>query len=189
MTAVVRYCSKCGHEYHEHTEYCSKCGAFLTDRHEVEIPDPPEGGPSASTEPHNGATKECPFCEAEIGAQAKRCRFCSEWISRSCEGCGTGLRGEWAARGLCAECQAQRNVPVTQQSTSVVVDRKSRGISILLALLFGGLGLHRFYLGKLGSGVVYLVLCWTLIPSIIALFEGINYAIMGEAEFQRRYSN
>ncbi len=48
--------------------------------------------------------------------------------------------------------------------------RKHRGTALLLTLL-GGLGLHRFYLGQVGLGVLYLVFCWTYIPAIVAVFE------------------
>lgn len=41
----------------------------------------------------------------------------------------------------------------------------------LLALFLGGLGAHKFYAGKIGAGIVYLVFCWTFIPAIIALIE------------------
>lgn len=43
----------------------------------------------------------------------------------------------------------------------------------LFALFLGGLGVHKFYAGKIGLGVVYLLFCWTFIPAIIALVEGI----------------
>ena len=43
----------------------------------------------------------------------------------------------------------------------------------LFALFLGGFGVHKFYAGKIGLGVVYLLFCWTFIPAIIALVEGI----------------
>ncbi|MFD1469259.1 NINE protein [Hymenobacter caeli] len=36
--------------------------------------------------------------------------------------------------------------------------QRSRGVALVLALLFGGLGLHLFYLGYYGRGTLYLVL-------------------------------
>lgn len=43
----------------------------------------------------------------------------------------------------------------------------------LFALFLGGFGVHKFYAGKVGMGVVYLLFCWTFIPAIVALVEGI----------------
>lgn len=44
---------------------------------------------------------------------------------------------------------------------------------VLLALLVGSLGVHKFYAGKIGLGVLYLIFCWTLIPGFVAFIEGI----------------
>ena len=43
----------------------------------------------------------------------------------------------------------------------------------LLGILLGGLGVHKFYAGKIGLGIVYILFSWTGIPSIIGLIEGI----------------
>ena len=48
---------------------------------------------------------------------------------------------------------------------------KSVGAGVALALFLGGLGAHKFYLGQIGLGVLYIVFCWTFIPSIVALIE------------------
>lgn len=41
----------------------------------------------------------------------------------------------------------------------------------LLAFFVGGLGIHKFYSGKIGLGILYLLFCWTLIPAIVAFIE------------------
>lgn len=43
----------------------------------------------------------------------------------------------------------------------------------IMALLLGGFGVHKFYAGKIGMGILYLVFCWTYIPAIAAFIEGI----------------
>ncbi|HZV57821.1 MAG TPA: TM2 domain-containing protein [Sphingobium sp.] len=64
---------------------------------------------------------------------------------------------------------------------------KSRSAVILLALFLGGLGFHKFYLGRVGWGVLYLIFCWTFIPGIVAFIEAIAYAVMGEESFHAKY--
>jgi tetratricopeptide (TPR) repeat protein len=60
-------------------------------------------------------------------------------------------------------------------------------VAILLALFLGGLGLHKFYLGRPGWGVVYLLLCWTGLPSLVAWIEAIGYLTMGDEAWAARH--
>ena len=48
---------------------------------------------------------------------------------------------------------------------------KSHGTALLLTLFCGGIGGHRFYLGQVGSGILYLCFFWTFIPACIAFIE------------------
>ncbi len=48
---------------------------------------------------------------------------------------------------------------------------KSEVVGVLLALFLGGFGIHRFYLGQTGAGILYLVFSWTGIPAIIGFIE------------------
>ena len=53
-------------------------------------------------------------------------------------------------------------------------------IAALLALFLGGFGIHKFYLHRPIQGIIYLLLCWTWIPSLIAFIEGIVYLCMSQ---------
>jgi TM2 domain-containing membrane protein YozV len=66
------------------------------------------------------------------------------------------------------------------------VAKKSRVTAGILALLLGGLGIHKFYLDKVGLGLVYLLFCWTFIPAIIAGVEGIIYLVQDDATFSEK---
>lgn len=58
--------------------------------------------------------------------------------------------------------------------TSVSADGKKAVNKVaycLLALFLGGLGIHKFYAGKTGAGVAYLLFCWTFIPAIAACID------------------
>jgi len=67
--------------------------------------------------------------------------------------------------------------------------RKSKKIATILAFpILGGLGIHKFYLGQIGQGIVYLLFCFLVIPSIIALFEFISYLSMSVDKFDLKFN-
>jgi TM2 domain-containing membrane protein YozV len=65
---------------------------------------------------------------------------------------------------------------------------KNKSTAGILALLLGGLGAHKFYLGRIFQGLLYLVFCWTFIPAVVALIEGIWYLTMSDADFNARFN-
>ena len=62
-------------------------------------------------------------------------------------------------------------------SQSLIIPPYSRPVNkiayALLALFVGGFGIHKFYAGKTGMGILYLVFFWTFIPAIVAFIEAI----------------
>lgn len=64
---------------------------------------------------------------------------------------------------------------------------KSRVVAALLAAFFGGFGIHKFYLGRPGMGLLYLVFVWTLIPTLVAICESWLYLLSSREEFHRKY--
>jgi hypothetical protein len=91
-----------------------------------------------------------------------------------CRGCGSPIH---ESAHTCPKCGA-----VLSASGS-----KSKIAAGVLALFLGGLGVHKFYLGKSGMGVLYLLFCWTWIPAIVGLIEGIGYLCMSDEKFHREY--
>jgi len=71
-------------------------------------------------------------------------------------------------------------------SNSTAANR-NRVTAALLAMFLGGLGVHKFYLGRPGLGIIYILLCWTFIPAIIGFIEGLVYLSMNEPAFQQKY--
>lgn len=58
----------------------------------------------------------------------------------------------------------------------------------LLALLLGSVGAQFFYMGAAGAGILCVLFCWTGIPSVVAIFQGITYLCMSDAEFNAKYN-
>lgn len=48
---------------------------------------------------------------------------------------------------------------------------RSPNTALILTVLFGGLGAHRFYLREWGWGMAYVLFFWTYIPSITSIIE------------------
>lgn len=88
-----------------------------------------------------------------------------------------------------APAAAYRGAPVHAVPTT---DR-NKIVAALLAFFLGVLGVHRFYLGRTGSGIVMLVLTCTIVGMLItgpwAFVDFIRYLIMSDRDFARRYGS
>ena len=65
---------------------------------------------------------------------------------------------------------------------------KDKVTAALLSIFLGGAGIHKFYLGQTGIGILYLLFCWTFIPAIIGFLEGIMLLSMSEEAFNKKYN-
>lgn len=99
---------------------------------------------------------------------SKYCRDCGQVITRSA--------------ATCPSCGAR-------QGGIALGDRqhKSRFVAALLAFFLGSFGVHKFYLGRIGQGVLYLLFFWTFIPGLVALIEMIIYLLMSDKDFSDKY--
>lgn len=142
------------------------------------------GDDAASDDPVSGdasSTEQPPAAEGETGGGSAD----SDPAGRSlapdeqyCPSCGEPIK---KAAEICPECGVRQ-----EPATSTGKDRVTAGI---LALLLGGIGAHKFYLGETGMGILYLCFSWTLIPAFVGFIEGILYLTKSDVEFQRQYVN
>nr|WP_230321415.1 TM2 domain-containing protein [Planococcus salinarum] len=68
-----------------------------------------------------------------------------------------------------------------------MIGMKNKLAAALLAIFLGDFGAHKFYLGKPGVGLIYLLFFWTGIPAVIGIIEGIIYLLSSEEDFQRKH--
>ena len=71
--------------------------------------------------------------------------------------------------------------------TIFVIQKWSRNSHVecgLIAIVFGSIGLHKFYVGKYGRGMLYILFCWCGIPALIGILEGIHYLSESQQEFE-----
>lgn len=72
---------------------------------------------------------------------------------------------------------------------NIKVKKKNKVVAGFLAVILGGFGAHKFYLGKKSQGAIYAMLFYTLIPGILGIIEGIRYWTMDKKEFDLRYNS
>ena len=135
------------------------------------------------------AENKCPQCGAPLDPQATECKFCGE-----------KLAVQQAAQQFQQQSQQYQQQPQPQVVIQQVAPQpvyysainpawpvKSKVVAGVLALLLGGLGVHKFYMGKIGMGILYLLFCWTGIPAIIGFIEGIIYLCSNDENFQLKH--
>ncbi len=77
-----------------------------------------------------------------------------------------------------------------KNSEAIVViqsQQNKRFITGILGMFLGGLGIHHFYTGHPIYGIIYLLFCWTFIPSILGFIEGIVYLMMSDETFNTKH--
>lgn len=123
----------------------------------------------------------CLKCGADPKKQKNYCRKCGTKLNPEqviCLNCGVSVKGN-------NEERPRRRKSTTREKN------KSKVTAGLLALFFGTLGIHKFYLGKPGMGVLYLILTLlvlgAIITSILSLIDAIVLFCMDDDVFYDTY--
>lgn len=133
------------------------------------------------------STKNCPACGAPLAFDATECQYCGEKLANNAQ---YQNPPQPQYQQPYQQPQPQYQQPYQQPpyySQSINKPYKSKIAAGLLAIFLGGFGIHKFYLGKVGVGIVSLIFCWTYIPALIAFVEGIIYLCTSEDDFIRKY--
>jgi TM2 domain-containing membrane protein YozV len=70
----------------------------------------------------------------------------------------------------------------------VRIGNRSRTAAIILAFFLGGIGAHKFYLGRTFVGLMYLIFFWTFIPAFAAFLDFILLVVMNDHDFDVKYN-
>lgn len=136
----------------------------------------------ASTQPqtkevtHTSPTSIAPESNTNQRTKGEHEKFCLE--------CGEIIR---AKAEICPKCGVRQMSPSNAMGATTANGR-NRTSAAIFAIILGGLGVHKFYLGQTGQGILYLLFCMTLIPAILGLIEGVQLLTMSDADFLEKFS-
>lgn len=92
-----------------------------------------------------------------------------------CQKCGTELV---EGGRFCPKCGLARSMNSVSYTDIRLEEfhtgkRVNQVAYVLMAALLGCFGIHKFYAGKIGMGILYLLFCWTFIPGVLGIIEAI----------------
>lgn len=120
--------------------------------------------------------------DTQLESPAPRTKTADE---KFCADCGAiiALKAE-----ICPKCGVRQKANLSEVAKTVV-NTRSKLVAALLALFLGGIGIHKFYLGKTWMGILYLLFCWTFIPALVAFIEAIILFAMSDEKFNAKYGS
>jgi RNA polymerase subunit RPABC4/transcription elongation factor Spt4 len=128
--------------------------------------------------------------EKNIGKNEKFCKNCGESIDEKavvCPECGVRQNEERKKQNINVNVENSNQNIQSQNSQDGLNGNKSRMLAAILGIFLGGIGLHKFYLGQAGRGILFLIFSWTLIPALIGFIQGISYLLMSDQKFAQKF--
>lgn len=123
-------CPECGHGVSDKAKSCPNCGYFFENM------------------------KFCKFCGERIPENSIVCTKCGKQVENLNQGQNGGITINNVANASSSHPQTEWvQSPHTSQVTQKEINKNT---ALILCILFGYFGVHKFYEGKSGMGVLYL---------------------------------
>lgn len=137
----MAFCGKCGTNIVDGTAFCPECGAKTgAAPYEAQTAPPP-------VQPSAPPTKFCKHCAATIPLDAVICTACGRQVETLA---GAQNNGGNQPPPIII------NNSNTNTNNGYAGRQKNKWVAVLLCFFLGVIGAHRFYEGKIASGILYL---------------------------------
>ena len=97
---------------------------------------------------------KCPMCGAPL--ENGTCGYCG-YHEQATASSNTPQTNQPVQPQIIINNQTVQNPQAGTPNIIPGVSRKSKMVALLLCIFLGGLGIHRFYVGKVGAGILYLL--------------------------------
>jgi restriction system protein len=131
QNSVQQFCPSCGFQLDGQAAFCPSCGSAV------------------KAQQAEQTTKFCQFCGQQIDAQAVVCLHCGRQVS--------DIQAPPPQYQQQYQQQPQIVINNTSNGYPVPMGRpKDKWVAFILAFFLGYWGIHRFYEGKIGTGILYI---------------------------------
>ncbi|MDR1958510.1 MAG: TM2 domain-containing protein [Planctomycetaceae bacterium] len=138
----------------------------------------------------------CTNCGSEVHEKAVVCVKCGvppQVENQFCYNCGTGLNPNQV---VCVKCGLSlvKDKRKSPGMTSAESGQKNKITAALLSWLLGFIGIHKFYHGSWGWGILYIAFVvvtfgfGAIVTGIIAFVEAICYLVMEDDAYHEKYN-
>lgn len=117
------------------------------------------------------------------------CKYCGQEIGNGvnvCPCCGAHLDNKQAEKQVVSSETTEKIKSAANSLLDSNVKGKNKLVAVLLAFFLGWCGGHQFYLGHSGNGILCILFCWTGIPGLIGIIQGIIMLIESDYQFGKR---
>ena len=103
----------------------------------------------------------CAYCKSRVMESDRRCQACGSMVFVAKEKIVIPMKQVEESPSPKSKDEALTPEMLDEAIRRMVYEkppnsRKSRWIALVLCVIFGWLGIHRFYVGKIGTGVLFL---------------------------------
>lgn len=150
----LKSCATCGTQNPQDYSFCMKCGKPFTQPAVF----------TASDHPHRSPRFEQPYTYPAIDSTPEEPHRAVPMAEQQVSSTDTNP----ASTPDKSKLTPQQKLYFQQEYDKQI---RNPSTALVLTLLLGGIGAHRFYLRQWGWGIAYILFAWTFIPIIASFFE------------------